>query len=198
MRKGGISAALVLWLIVGSPTDGALGQEKEVSASESGVPASTGQGLRLAAYQEPQSQLPGAGVTSQIFTALGTVLGLLALGVYLHRKVTLRGSRGGQHGGSIQILSRTYLGPKESLCLVQVGAQVLLLGQTSSRITLLHAMEEPLSSPISGGGAGEAGGTRCGEAEGRHSPAHLHGFQTVLAGLESRLKRLNKAWGTEA
>jgi flagellar biosynthetic protein FliO len=196
MRRGGISAALVFWLIAASPTDGALGQQKEISASEPSSPASAGQGPELAPYQEPQSRLPGAGVTSQIFTALGTVLGLLALGVYLYRKVTLRGSRGGQRDGTIQILSRTYLGQKESLCLVQVGRQVLLLGQTSSGITLLHALEEPLSSLASRDGAGEAGGIRRGEAEGRHPP-HLHGFPTVLAGLESRLKRLKKGWGTE-
>lgn len=196
MRKVGLWMAAALWLIAATPYAGSAEPAPGVGVTEP-APSSASQSLDLPSYREPQSPMPGAGVTSQIFTALGTVLGLLALGVYLYKRIALRGSRGAHRDGTIQILSRTYLGPKESLCLVQVGTDVLLLGQTSSGITLLHTLEPIASAAASGRGSGEATTVPLGGTEDRRSSGFARERSAALAGLESRLRRLNRLWGAE-
>ena len=49
----------------------------------------------------------------------------------------------------IRLLASLPLGPRERLLLVEVGAQQLLLGVAPGRISLLHALEEPVSLPAS-------------------------------------------------
>lgn len=196
MLKAGLWAATVLWLIAVTPCGGSAEPTQGVAVTEP-VPASSSQQLDLSSYSDPQSPLPGAGITSQIFTALGAVLGLMALGVYLYKRVTLRGPRGAHQNGTIRVLSRTYLGPKESLCLVQVGNDVLLLGQTSSGITLLHTLEPITTATASGTRDGEEAIGSLGQPEHRRPSGFARERSTALAGLESRLRRLNKLWGTE-
>lgn len=197
MLKTGLLAATALWLIVASPTWGRAEPAQGVGVTEP-TPASDSQRLDLPSYREPQSPLPGVGVTSQIFTALGTVLGLIALGVYLYKRVALRGPRGVHQDGTIQVLSRTHLGPKESLCLVRVGTDVLLLGQTSAGITLLHTLPPSPSAAASGRRDGEEAIDPRGQPEHRRPSGFARERSAALAGLEGRLKRLNKLWGTEA
>lgn len=196
MLKAGLWAATVLWLIVASPTWGSAEPAQGVGVTEP-APASDPGRLDLPSYREPQSPLPGAGVTSQIFTALGTVLGLIALGVYLYKRVTLRGPRGVHQDGTIQVLSRTHLGPKESLCLVRVGTDVLLLGQTSAGITLLLTLPPNSSAAASGRRDGEEAIDPLGQPEHRRPSGFARERSAALAGLEGRLRRLNKLWGTE-
>lgn len=197
MLKTGLLVAAALWLIVASPTWGSAEPAQGVGVTEP-APASDPGRLDLPSYREPQSPLPGAGVTSQIFTALGTVLGLIALGVYLYKRVALRGPRGVHQDGTIQVLSRTHLGPKESLCLVRVGTDVLLLGQTSAGITLLHTLPPSPSAAASDRRDGEEAVDPLGQSEQRQPSEFARERSAVLAGLEGRLKRLNKLWGTEA
>ena len=166
VRKIARWSVMTLWFIAATPSYGGAEPAPGVGVTEP-APAAASQALDLPSYREPQSPLPGAGVTSQIFTALGTVLGLLALGVYLYKRVTLRGPRGAKRDETIQILSRTYLGPKESLCIVQVGTDVLLLGQTSAGITLLHTLPPIASTAASGRGDGEGTIVSVGQEIGR-------------------------------
>lgn len=197
IRKAGLLAAAALWLIAASPTWGSAEPAPGVGVTEP-APASDPGRLDLPSYREPQSPLPGAGVTSQIFTALGTVLGLIALGVYLYKRVTLRGTLGVRQDGTIEVLSRTHLGPKESLCLVRVGTDVLLLSQTSAGITLLHTLPSSPSAAASGRRDGEEAVNQPGQPEQRQPSGFLRERSETLAGLEGRLKRLKKLWGTEA
>lgn len=188
--------ALVLWLMA-APLCVARAESPQGAVVSEPAPTSDAQRLDLPNYRDPESPLPGVGMTSQIFTALGTVLGVLALGVHLYKRVALRGSRGAGREGTVRVLSRTYLGPKESLCLVRVGTDVLLLGQTGSGITLLHTMPSTVPADAAGEGADDAaigppGGT------GHRVPSEFARERgAALAGLESRLRRLNRLWGTE-
>lgn len=164
------------------------------SAAEQ-APAFHSQQLDLPSYRDPQSPLPGIGMTSQVFTSLGAVLGLMALAFYLYKRIALRGSRDVFRDGSVRILSRTYLGPKESLCLVQVGSDVLLLGQTSTGITLLHTLPPNASTAaVSGGRDGEAPIRSLQQTERREPSEFARERSAALAGLEGRLRRLNELW----
>jgi flagellar protein FliO/FliZ len=49
--------------------------------------------------------------------------------------------------GPIRVVGRTYLGAKESLCLVEVGPTTLLLAVTGTTIRTLHVWPEGLASP---------------------------------------------------
>lgn len=191
-RKEGLLLALLLVAAPLNATSAELPQEAGMSRP---APVADSQRLDLPSYRDPESPLPGAGVTSQVFTALGTVLGLLALGVYLYKRLAIRGLPGARRDGTIQILARTYLGPKESLCLVQVGKDVLLLGQTASGITLLHTLPSSVSAASSGIDDATIGPSA--RTEDRVPSEFARERGVALAGLESRLRRLNKLWGTE-
>jgi len=188
-----ILATMALWLL-SAPLRVESAETPQESRVSEPAPVATPQRLDLPSYQDPESPLPGVGVTSQIFTALGIVLGVLALGVFLYKRVALRGLRGSGHDGTIRILNRTYLGPKESLCLVQVGTDILLLGQTGSGITLLHTLPSSVSAAQSDSDTDAASTGEIGGTEHRAPSRFAREREAALTGLESRLKRLNKLW----
>lgn len=195
-KEGFVLVALALWLVAAPLCAAAVESSQEPGGSQP-APTSDSQPLDLPSYREPEGPLPGVGVSSQIFTALGTVLGVVALGAYLYKRFAVRGLRGAGRDGTVRILSRTYLGPKESLCLVQVGHDLLLLGQTGSGITLLHTLPSDISSVSSGVDSDE---TPIDPADGIRQRIPATSTQERVAGLtglEHRLKRLNKIWGTE-
>lgn len=192
-----VRLAVTLWLVGAMPCIASAELPQEPGVSES-APVSDSQRLDLPSYRDPEIPLPGAGVTSQVFTALGTVLGVLALGVYLYKRFGLRGPRGMNRDGTIRILSRTYLGPKESLCLVQVGTDILLLGQTGSGITLLHTLPSNASAVSSDRGADDSTIGGIGESENCSPSGFAQERAVALSGLEGRLRRLNRLWGTGA
>lgn len=198
MFKATLWAATALWLIAVTPCGGSAEPLQGVSVTEP-APASAPQALDLPSYRDPVSPLSGdGGLTSQIYTALGTVLGLLALGVYLYKRLSRRGLSGSPTDGTIRILSRTYLGPKESLCLVAVGKERLLLGQTGAGIALLHRLDPPTALPPADAREAEAEQAQPEAAEARDATVAVQGSAGELASLKSRLKSLNKRWGLEA
>ncbi|PWB82185.1 MAG: flagellar biosynthetic protein FliO [Candidatus Methylomirabilota bacterium] len=194
VRKAALWLTIPLWLLTALPCAASAEPLPATSASET-APIAESQRLDLPSYRDPESSLPGVGVTSQIFTALGTVLGILALGIYLYKRIAMRGSRGARRDGTIQVLSRTYLGPKESLCLVRVGGDVLLLGQTGNGISLLHTLPSGVAAASSD--ADDATIDPTGRTDNRVPSEFARERGAALAGLESRLKRLNRLWGTE-
>lgn len=202
MGKAALWTAIALWLLAVTPYGGSAESTQEMGVTEPapGSPASSSdEPLTLPLYHDPPSPLIGdGGLTSQIYTALGTVLGLLALGVYLYKRLSRCRARGMPPDGTIRILSRTYLGPKESLCLVQVGTQVLLLGQTSTGITLLHRLDTPSTEPSAGAVDGSVERQRLGESETCDTLDALRRSSVELTSLKSRLKSLNMKWGLEA
>lgn len=76
----------------------------------------------------------------RLLGALGMILGLILL--------LYAGSRRGMRwlpkarGGAIQILETRPLGPKKSLCLVQVRGRELLLGISAERVELLCQLDQ--------------------------------------------------------
>lgn len=50
----------------------------------------------------------------------------------------------GVTNGSLQVLGMLAVGQREKILLVQVGKKQLLLGATTSKITTLHELEEPI------------------------------------------------------
>lgn len=191
MRKATFWLIAAIWFfsvipcVAGAESPEAMGPAEPIPTLES-------QQLDLPSYRDPQSPLPGAGITSQIFTALGSVLGLMVLAFYLYRRIAMRGSRDIFRDGTVRILSRTYLGQKESLCLVQVGNDILLLGQTSTGITLLHTLPPQTSAAALSRRDAQATVGPPAHTGNRESSA----FVQELVGLESRLKRLNRLWRT--
>lgn len=82
----------------------------------------------------------------RLLGALGMILGMILL--------LYAGSRRGLSwlpkagGGAIRILETRPLGPKKSLCLVQVRDQELLLGVSADRIELLCQVAPAATSPF--------------------------------------------------
>jgi flagellar biogenesis protein FliO len=200
MMRGMLGVALVVWLLGAWSPDlcAELASGAGGIAPDQGTPSPTGQALNLPAYREPQSPVPGGAITSQIFTALGVVLGLLSLGAYLYKRAALRGRPGSRSNETIRILTRAYLSQKESLCLVQVGSHILLLGQTGSAITLLHRLDQPPHDLSEGRAVAGSGSHWRGQAEDRLTAGQEPSSSPDLAGLKSRLQRLHMTWGIGA
>lgn len=200
MRKVGLWGAMAFWLIAAAPSWGDAEVAQGTGMKDPASPPSASEQPGLPLYHDPPLPLVGdGGLTAQIYTALGTVLGLVALGVYLYKRVSQRGSRGAPPDGTIRLLSRTYLGPKESLCLVQVGRQVLLLGQTSARITLLHSLGTPSPEPSGVRVEGDAESHQPDTSEERARAGSRPWSSSIeLNELKDRLQSLNRKWGLEA
>lgn len=86
----------------------------------------------------------------QAASALALVIGLIGLFYYLGQRLNERVT-GGASKRNIQVIERTPLGDKRTLLLVRVGQQQLLLGATSSAISMLAtvACAEPSEKPAS-------------------------------------------------
>ncbi|MBI5627598.1 MAG: flagellar biosynthetic protein FliO [Candidatus Rokubacteria bacterium] len=79
-------------------------------------------------------------IAARLFSSLLLVGGLLAGGLFVYRRWVGRGVLA-RRSDLIRVVSRSYLGPKESLCLVRVGKEHLLVGVTGSQISFLHRWE---------------------------------------------------------
>lgn len=186
---------LPLWLMVAVPALGDAQSPQETDVVEQTTEADP-QPFNLPSYEELDSPLPGAGVTSQVVTALGTVLGLMAAMVFVYKRFAQPRSRVVNHDATIKILSRTYLGPKESLCLVQVGSDVLLLGQTAAGITQLHTLSEHAVAESSSRSTDETTISPAAAAKRGTLSEFAREHEAVLATLDGRLRRLNAFCGT--
>ena len=148
-------------------------------------------------YQEPAGPQQGAifWATARLFGSLLGVGALMAAGIYAYRRFLQRGSLMGLRGDLIRVVTRSYLGPRESVCLIQVGKEVFLLGLTGNQITLLSRWDDlsalgprPESAVQSGfartlqGATRETGFLRL-ESSVR---AHLRGLQHELGRLKGR------------
>jgi len=80
----------------------------------------------------------------RMFVALGATLGIMGVGLYLFRRSPLVERFGRPRRDLIQVLARCALSSRESLCLVRVGKEVVLLGLSGSQITLLLRLPDGL------------------------------------------------------
>jgi flagellar protein FliO/FliZ len=73
----------------------------------------------------------------KIISALAVTVGIMIVVAYLFRKIVKKG--GGEINGRelIKILSAKYLGPKSSIMLIDVLGNIMVIGVSSSNISLL-------------------------------------------------------------
>lgn len=80
--------------------------------------------------------------------ALGGVVGLIVLLSWGYRAVTSTGGKlpfrfQGRRPGLIEVVGRTSLAPRQSVCLLRVGPRMVLLGVTSGQISALDVIDDP-------------------------------------------------------
>lgn len=73
----------------------------------------------------------------KIISALAATLGVMIVVAYLFKKIVKKG--GGAINGKelIKILSAKYIGPKNSIILIDVLGNIMVIGVSSSKISLL-------------------------------------------------------------
>jgi len=75
---------------------------------------------------------------------LAVVLGLIAAGAMAFKKWGGRLSAAvGGGGRHMELVSRLALSPKQSVCLVRVGKQLLVVGVTPDQVSRLHLIDHP-------------------------------------------------------
>ncbi len=79
--------------------------------------------------------------------ALGGVVGLILLLAWGYRAVANGGGRWpralrGRHPALIEVVSRTTLSPRQSLCLVRIGPRLVLLGVTPDAVRTLDVIQD--------------------------------------------------------
>ena len=141
------------------------------------------------AYQPPQAGGESVGwIAVRLFSSLLLVGGLLAGGLFVYRRWVGRGVLG-QRSELIRVVSRSYLGPKESLCLVRVGKEHLLVGVTGSHISFLHRWEAEASiEPSPGDQRWEATGGFARHFEANASRLRLTNLESSIRGHINSLK----------
>ena len=107
------------------------------------VPRAVASPASSPALPPPETTTPAFSAWSgawQVIVALVVVAGLiLALRFLLQRGGTLIGKAG---GGRIKFVERRQLGPRQSLLLVSVDDQLVLLHQQGSKMTSLCTMQD--------------------------------------------------------
>ncbi len=78
----------------------------------------------------------------KMFFALAIVIGLLVATMYVLKRYLNHSPSGSRDGSLIQIVSTRYLGPKSSILMVEVLGKVLVLGLTSSQMTVLTTIDD--------------------------------------------------------
>jgi flagellar biosynthetic protein FliO len=157
---------------------GPLGGSPTLSAAGASVPE-----YRPVGAPEPGSVLWEA---ARALLTLGVVLLLLVFGLKFLRHWV---ARAGHQGASdtLQILARVPLTPKESLCLVRIGTELLLVGTSPAGVTLLHRLEA--------GQIGRGSAPASPEAPARSgSPGFSVGFR--LSELAARLREIRASGGS--
>lgn len=100
-----------------------------------GTPAGT-----VVATDRPKSWL-------RTTAALGGVVALIVILAWGYRAATgqagaWRLARGGRHAGLMEVVGRTALSPRQSLCLVRVGPRLVLLGVTPDAVRSLDVIQD--------------------------------------------------------
>ncbi|MEA3486386.1 MAG: flagellar biosynthetic protein FliO [Thermodesulfobacteriota bacterium] len=80
----------------------------------------------------------------KIVSALAVTVGIMIVVAYLFKKIVKRGSEI-NNDDLIKILSAKYLGPKSSIMLVDVLGNIMVIGISSSGISMLTEILDPES-----------------------------------------------------
>jgi len=93
----------------------------------------------LSAKEQNQSSMPSPWKT---LVSLVIVLALIVGVTYLFKRFSLNANRNSMPAG-VEILARSSMNPKQSLCLVQLGNRLVLLGQSPNHISSLQTIDDP-------------------------------------------------------
>jgi len=132
------------------------------------------------ADRERVARRSAGGSTSYVngLVALGIVLGMIAAGALAFKRwgSHLR-SAVGSGGRHLEIVSRLALSPRQSICLIRIGRQLVLVGVTSDRITRLLVIDDPRTVGELMDSARGASGTGLGSTFGRLFSSQASSFQ---------------------
>ena len=120
----------------------------------------------------------------RMILSLAAVLALLGWGVKLLRRWPGLGSRE-TLAGQLQILGRLALTPKEAICLVRAGAEVLVVGVSPAGVTLLTRLAA---------GAAEAAGLASPTTGPRAESAARSTYASRLRDLRTRIREVQAVW----
>ncbi len=121
----------------------------------------------------------------RMLLSLGAVLLLLGFGVKLLRRWRGVGAPGGGHR-TLHVLERVALSPKETVCLLRAGSEVLVIGVSASGIALLTRLEAGLIET----GVPASGAMPSPRISARPSP-----FGSRLRELAARVREVQEVWG---
>jgi flagellar biosynthetic protein FliO len=76
--------------------------------------------------------------------ALAVVLGLMIASAYLLKRIISHTPAGIDNGNAINILMTRYLGPKQSIMMIEVLGQMLVVGVSSGQMSLLTQITDPV------------------------------------------------------
>jgi len=88
------------------------------------------------------TSLPSPASMWRTVGALLIVLAVIIGATYLFRRLTLGRQIGGRSQG-IELLARSSVNPKQSLCLVKLGRRLLLVGLSPNHMAALETIEDP-------------------------------------------------------
>jgi flagellar biogenesis protein FliO len=133
----------------------------------------------------PAAQAPGpvstpslVGASNRLLIGSLVIAALLLVASRFVRRMPL-GRLLPRADGPIKVLSRTHLGPKASLCLVEVQATTLLLAITGESISALHSWPAPGPPGAAPAAASPAAARAGGE---RDVPGQLRALSARLGG----------------
>jgi len=86
--------------------------------------------------------LGGSISTGRAILSLMLVLALIVLAAWLYRRFTV-GSRSGRVNSAIEIITRTTVNPKQSVCLVRLDRRLVLVGLSPNHMTSLLVLDDP-------------------------------------------------------
>jgi flagellar protein FliO/FliZ len=75
--------------------------------------------------------------------ALAVVLGLMIASAYVLKRIISHTPAGIDNGSAINILMTRYLGPKQSIMMIEVLGQMLVVGVSSGQMNLLTKITDP-------------------------------------------------------
>ncbi|MBN1547378.1 MAG: flagellar biosynthetic protein FliO [Syntrophaceae bacterium] len=75
--------------------------------------------------------------------ALSIVLGIMVAAAYIFRKVLRQPLAGGDDSSVIQVVATKYLGPKNSIMLVDVLGELIVVGVSNNQMSVITTIADP-------------------------------------------------------
>jgi flagellar biosynthetic protein FliO len=91
---------------------------------------------------EPEGPLDPVSITVKTFSMFALVLALMFLVFYLFKKFVLKNTIFGGNEKFVRVLGTGFIGPKQNIVLVDVVGEILVLGTSNDRISLLTHIQD--------------------------------------------------------